>query len=199
MSIVEKVKEHWVTGTLYVLFSLFFLWACLVSANTYGAIAQAQRDVCLQNADFDAEIVTKGHLNISFAVQLNNPSRYELHVYALSWYAKLENLSSQNSQVIPVGEKYVGPTQYLEVPAKTTVNYSMWSIVSDPETLSKLFGFINYSKGLGEDYTLETLPYVHDFSIMLMIGSFEHEYLREGYLNDLVTVRLTYSSETGLP
>jgi hypothetical protein len=70
--------------------------------------------------------------------------------------------------------------------------------VDDHATLSKLFGFINYSQGLGQSYTLETLPYMHDFSIMLMIGEFEHEYLREGYLNNLVTVSLTYSSEEAL-
>jgi hypothetical protein len=119
-------------------------------------------------------------------------------VYTLSWYAKLENASNPDEKVIPVGEDYVGPTQYLEVPARTTLNYTLWFEVDDPATLSKLFGFINYSQGLGQSYTLETLPYMHDFSIMLMIGEFEHEYLREAYLNNLVTVNLTYSSEEAL-
>ena len=198
MEIIRKAKKHWVTVTLYLVFSLFFVGACLVSANTYSAIAQAQRDISLQNPEFDAEIVQKGHLNVSFNVQLYNPSRYTLHVYTLSWYAKLENASSPDERVIPVGEDYVGPTQYLKVPARTTLNYTLWYEVSDPATLAKLFGFVNYSQGLGQSYTLETLPYIHDFSIMLIIGEFEHEYLREGYLNDLVTVDLTYSSEEAL-
>jgi len=195
MEIIRKAKKHWVTVTLYLVFSLFFVGACLVSANTYSAIAQAQRDISLQNPEFDAEIVQKGHLNVSFNVQLYNPSRYTLHVYTLSWYAKLENASSPDAPVIPVGEDYVGPTQYLKVPAKTTLNYTLWYEVSDPATLAKLFGFVNYSQGLGQSYTLETLPYIHDFSIMLMIGEFEHEYVREGYLNELVTINLTYSSD----
>lgn len=198
MAIIEKAKKHWVTATLYLVFSLFFVVACLVSANTYSAIAQAQRDISLLNPGFDAEIVRKGHLNISFNVQLYNPSRYTLHVYTLSWYAKLENASSLDETVIPVGEDYVGPTQYLEVPAKTTLNYTLWFEMDDPATLAKLFGFINYSQGLGQSYTLETLPYMHHFSIMLIIGEFEHEYLREAYLNNLVTVNLTYSSEEAL-
>lgn len=198
MAIIERAKKHWVTATLYLVFSLFFVVACLVSANTYSAIAQAQRDISLLNPGFDADIVQKGHLNVSFNVQLYNPSRYTLHVYTLSWYAKLENASSLDAKVIPVGEDYVGPTQYLEVPARTTLNYTLWFEVDDPATLSKLFGFINYSQGLGQSYTLETLPYMHDFSIMLMIGEFEHEYLREAYLNNLVTVNLTYSSEEAL-
>jgi len=198
MAIIERVKKQWVTATLYLVFSLFFVVACMVSANTYSAIAEAQRDISLQNPGFDAEIVRKGHLNVSFNVQLNNPSRYTLHVYTLSWYAKLENSSSPDEKVIPVGEDYFGPTQYLEIPAKTTLNYTLWFEVDDPATLAKLFGFINYSHALGQSYTLETLPYTHDFSIMLIIGEFEHEYVREGYLNELVTINLTYSSEEAL-
>jgi hypothetical protein len=194
MAIVEKAKKHWVTATLYLVFSLFFVVACLVSANTYSAIAQAQQDISLKNPVYDAEIVRKGHLNVSFNVQLYNPSRYTLHVYSLSWYAKLENSSSTDERVIPVAEDYVGPSQYLEIFAKTTKNYTLWFEVSDSTTLAKLYGFVNYSQGLGQSYTLETLPFVHDFSIMLIIGEFQHEYLREVYLNSLVTVSLTYSS-----
>jgi hypothetical protein len=198
MAIIERAKKHWVTATLYLVFSLFFVVACMVSANTYSAIAQAQRDISLLNPGFDAEIVAKGHLNVSFHVQLYNPSRYTLHLFTLSWYATIENVSGTGSTVIPVGEDYVGPGQYLEIPAKTTLNYTLWSVVSDPARLASLFGFINYSRGLGQSYTLETLPYVHNFSILMIIGEFEHEYVREGYLNNLVTVSLTYSSEEAL-
>ena len=199
MSILKKVKRHWVTVTMYIVLSLFFTGACIVSANTYGAIAQAQRDVVLQNPQHDAEIVQHGNLNVSFSIQLVNPSRYTLHIYTLSWYSTLVNSSSPTDRAIQVGEDYVGPTQYLEVPAKTTFNFTFWSIVSDPVILAKLVGFINYSKGLGQTYTLETLSYTHEFSIMLFIGEFEHEYIRERYLNELVTVRLGYSSEEGMP
>jgi hypothetical protein len=198
MALIEDIKKHWVTATLYLAFSLFFVVACLVSANTYSAIAQAQLDISLQSPHYDAEIVRKGHLNVSFSVQLHNPSRYTLHVYTLSWYAKLENSSSPDERVIPVAEDYIGPSQFLEIPAKTTQNYTLWFEVSDPAKLAKLYGFVNYSHGLGQNYTIETLPFVHDFSIMLMIGEFQHEYLREGYLNSLVTVDLTYSSTEAL-
>jgi len=198
MAIWERVKEHWITVTMYLVFSLFFLSACLVSVNTYGAIAQAQRDISLENPVIGADIVPHGDVNISFSVQLHNPSRYTLHVFTLSWYAKLVNASSTNDRVIPVGEDYSGPTHYLEVPAKTTIDYTFWTVVSDPAILEKLNGFINYSKGLGTDYTLETLPYEHSFSVILMIGEFDHDYVREGYLNSLVTVELGYSSVEGI-
>ena len=197
MSILRKIKKHWVTVTMYVVLSLFFTGACIVSTNTYGAIAQAQRDIALQSPQYDAEIVQHGNLNISFSIQLVNPSRYTLHVYTLSWYSTLVNSSNPTDRVIPVGEDYIGPTKYLEVPSRTTFNLTFWTIVSDPAIMAKLFGFVNYSKGLGQNYTLETLPYIHEFSIMLFMGEFEHEYDREGYLNDLVTVELTYSSTEG--
>ena len=198
MAILERVKEHWITVTMYLVFSLFFLSACLVSVNTYGAIAQAQRDISLENPVEGADIVPHGDVNISFSIQLNNPSRYTLHVYTLSWYAKLVNASSTNDRVITVGDDYSGPTTYLEVPARTAITYTFWTVVSDPVVLEKLNGFINYSKGLGTEYTLETLPYEHSFSVIAMIGEFEHEYVREGYLNDIVTVDLRYSSLEGI-
>jgi hypothetical protein len=198
MAIFERVRKHWITVGMYVVFSLFFLTACIVSANTYGAVAQAQRDVVLESPVEAADIVSHGDLNVSFSIQLHNPSKYTLHVYTLSWYAKLVNASSPSGSVIPVGEDYSGPTHYLEVPAKTTLTYTFWSVVSDPETMEKLNGFINYSKSLGTDYTLETLPYEHSFSIIAMIGDFQHDYVREGYLNDLVTVELGYSTQEGI-
>ncbi len=194
MSILEMVRGHWVTVTLYVVMSLFFLGACLVSMNTYGAIAQAQHDIRLENPHYDAEIVRHGHLNISFSVQLVNPSRYTLHVNTFSWYASISNSSSPTDRVIPVAEEYVGPTQYVEIEPKTTLNLTYWTIVSDPALLSKLFGFINYSLGQVESYTLETLPYVHEFTASMVIGEFEHDYVRERYLNFLVTAELRYSS-----
>ncbi|MCU0852999.1 MAG: hypothetical protein MUC90_07110 [Thermoplasmata archaeon] len=198
MAIFERVKKHWITVGMYIVFSLFFLSACIVSANTYGGVAQAQRDIVLESPVESADIVPHGDVNVSFSIQLHNPSRYTLHVYTLSWYAKLVNASSTSDRVIPVGEDYSGPTHYLEVPARTTLTYTFWNVVSDPETMEKLNGFINYSKSLGTDYTLETLPYEHSFSIIAMIGDFQHDYVREGYLNDLVTVELGYSTQEGI-
>lgn len=194
MAIVKKVKNHWMSVAIYLVFSLFFLGACLVSVNTYGSIAQAQRDIALTDPLSGADDIPHGDVNVSFSIQLHNPSRYTLHIYTLSWYARLVNASSEDNRLIKVGEDYAGPTHNLIVPAKTAVNYTFWSIVSDPVIIEKLNGFINYSKGLGIDYTLETLPYEHSFSVILMIGEFEHNYDREGYLNDLVTVELRYSS-----
>jgi hypothetical protein len=194
MSILENVKKHWVSVTAYLVFSLFFLGACLVSMNTYGAVAQAQRDIMLQNPSYDAEIAQHGNLNLSFRIQLVNPSRFTLHVNMIQWYGLLANSSNDNERVITVADVYVGPTKFVEIPAKTTQDLSYWSVISDPVMLSKLFGFVNYSKGQGQDYTIDTLPYFHEFSITVFIGEFEHEYDREGYLNSLVTVRLDYSS-----
>jgi hypothetical protein len=180
---------------MYVVFSLFFLGACLVSMSTYGGVAQAQRDIALKGPHYDAVATEDGGVNISFTVQLYNPSRYSLHVYTLAWYTALVNMSSTTERNIPLGEDYVGPTQYAVVAPKTTVNYSFWAVVSDASKLAKLNGFINFMHIQGENYTLETLPYHHQFSTTMFLGEFQHEYLRERYLNDLVTVRLDYSSE----
>jgi hypothetical protein len=198
MAILERVKKHWVTVALYLALSLFFLSACFVSANTYGAIAQAQRDIALQNPEHRAEIVQHGNLNISFSIQLHNPSRFTLHINWLSWSAALMNTSSSDNRRISLGENYFGPTRYLEVPARATVNYTFWSKISDPGVLAKLSGYVNYANGLGGNYTLETLPYDQTFLVMLFIGEFEHESLRDAYLNELVTVSLSYSSAEGV-
>lgn len=198
MAILERVKKHWMTVGMYLAFSLFFLSACIVSVNTYGGVAEAQRNIILENPVELADNVPHGDVNVSFSIQLHNPSRFTLHVYTLSWYAKLVNASSASDSVIPVGEEYSGPTHYLEVPAKTTITYTFWNVVSDPEVLEKLNGFINYSKSLGTEYTLETLPYEHSFSVIMMIGEFQHDYVREGYLNDLVTMQLGYSTQEGI-
>jgi len=194
MGLIEKIKRHWVSATLYLVLSLFFLGACLVSTNTYGGVAQAQRDIALRNPHYEAQATIDGGVNISFSVQLYNPSRFTLHIYTLAWYAALTNMSSTSERTIPLGEDYVGPTKYAEVPAKSTANYSFWAVVDDPAKIGKLTGFINYMRGLGDNYTLETLPYDHQFATIMYIGGFNHDYLRERYLNDLVTVSLEYSS-----
>jgi len=197
MAILEKSRRHWVTVTMYVAFSLFFLGACIVSAATYGSIGRAQQDVELLNPEYGARQVPHGAINISFSVQIHNPSRYTLHVNALSWYATLVNSSSPDERIIPLGDEYIGPTRLLEVPAKGTTNFSFGAVVSDPSTLAKLYGYLAYETSLGANYTITTLPYTHSFSIVLLIGEFEHDYLRERYLNDLVTIRLSYSNEGG--
>jgi len=197
MAVFDRIRKHLATLTLYVVFSLFFLGACLTSANTYGAIAQAQNSITLQNPEHNAEIVRHGNLNISFSILLQNPSRYTLHVNTLSWSAALLNNSSSDESRISLGENYVGPTQYLTVKAETTVNYSFWTVVSNPTTIAKLYGYIKYASALGSNYTLETLPYQQTFSMTLFIGEFQHDSLRDAYLNDLVTVSLSYPSGEG--
>ena len=67
-------------------------------------------------------------------------------------------------------------------------------IVSDRGVISKILGFINFSRSQGVDYTLESVPYLHEFALIATLDDYKHDYLREIYLNDLVTVELTYAS-----
>jgi len=195
MAKMKGVGEHWVTAILYALFSVFFLVFSVVSASTYSAVVKTQRDVELVGPSHSVSILPNGSLELGFSVQLSNPSRYILHTQTMSWYVTLENGSTGPDSVIPLGSTYSGPTSGLRVLAKSEKNFSFSSLVSDPAVIAKLNGFINYSASSGNMYTLTTLPYIYQFAFIGTIGEFKNDYLREDYLNELVTVEVTYSSE----
>jgi hypothetical protein len=195
MSIGGKVRRHWFAVTLYVAFSLFFLLSAMVSVNTYSAVVKAQRDVALQNPASSVTTLPNGSLEFTFSIQLKNPSRYVLNSATYSWYVELDNSTSATDRVITLGSSYTGPTMGVRVLAHSEKSFSFGSVVSDPGVLAKLYGFVNYSRSLGHDYTITTLPYVYRFSFIASIGDFKNDYLREMYLNDLVTIDVSYSSE----
>jgi len=194
MPLMKSIKEHWVTVVLYALFSVFFLVCSVVSAGTYSAVVRTQRNVELINPTSGVSILPNGSLELDFSIELSNPSRYVLHTQTISWYATLENGTTGPNMIITLGTAYTGPTTGLRVPPKSEKNFSFSSVVSDPAIIARLNGFINYSAASGHTYTLTTLPYNHQFSFIGTIGEFKNDYLREDYLNKLVTVEVTYSS-----
>jgi len=197
MAFLKRVKKHWFSSVIYLAFSLFFLGACFFSANTYSAVVQAQRDITLENPVLDAEELVNGSLRLTFSIEVSNPTRFALHLYTSSWTVRIVNSSSQTEGTITLGTMYMGPTSFLNVSGHEAYTFEFESIVYEPSTLSNIKGFINYSASEGDDYTLETIPYENEFRFIGMIGEFQHEYLRESYLSDLVTIDLRYTSSEG--
>jgi hypothetical protein len=193
MPLMKSMKEHWVTVVLYALFSVFFLVCSVVSAGTYSAVVRTQRDVVLIHPTSSVSILPNGSLELDFSIELSNPSRYVLHTQTMSWYATLEN-GTTGSGIITLGTAYTGPTSWQRVLPRSESNFSFSSVVSDPAIIASLNGYINYSAASGRTYTITTLPYNHQFSFIGTIGEFKNDYLREDYLNELVTVEVTYSS-----
>lgn len=198
MTLIRPVRERWFSVALYAMFSAFFLVAGIFSASTYVNVVGAQDRVLLEHASFGAEELADGSLEIRFSIDLVNPSRYDLAMQSVAWEAFVVNGTSGPGWYIPVASDYIGPTAFVEVPSKDRKTFEYVAVVSDAGTLAKLRGFIDYSSGQGEDYTLGTLPYTHEFYVVAWIGDFKHDYLREMYLNDLVKIQLEYSSEVGL-
>jgi hypothetical protein len=181
-----------------VAFSLFFLISGIISSMTYSFVVSVQREDKLENPLFSASLLSNGSLRITFNITLSNPSRYILHLSTVTWSVMVHNSSGGSNRTIPIDTAYAGPTAYITVPAKDERVFGYDIVVSDPETLADLMGYVNYSAQTGHSYTLETIPYYHQFEASAWIGEFGHNYLRESYLNDIVTIDLTYNSVSGV-
>jgi hypothetical protein len=194
----DDLKKRWFTVTLCVAFSLFFLISGIISSMTYSFVVSVQREDKLENPLFSASLLSNGSLRITFNITLSNPSRYILHLSTVAWSVMVHNSSGGSNRTIPIDTAYAGPTAYITVPAKDERVFGYDIVVSDPETLADLMGYVNYSAQTGHSYTLETIPYYHQFEASAWIGEFGHNYLRESYLNDIVTIDLTYNSVSGV-
>lgn len=194
----DDLRKHWFTVTLCVAFSVFFLVSGIISSMTYSSVVSVQREDKLENPSYSASLLGNGSLRITFTITLANPSRYALHLSMATWSVMVHNSSAGSNRLIPIDTAYAGPTAYITVPAKDERVFSYDIVVFDPETLTKLRGFVNYSAQNGHSYTLETIPYYHQFEVSAWIGEFGHDYLRESYLNDIVTIVLGYNSVSGV-
>ena len=195
----DDLRKHWFTVTLCVAFSLFFLVSGIISSMTYSSVVSVQREDKLENPSYSVSLLSNGSLRITFNITLANPSRYTLHLSTATWSVMVQNSSAGSNRLIPIDTAYAGPTAYITVPAKDERIFSYDIVVFDPETLTNLMGFVNYSAQTGHSYTLETIPYYHQFEASAWIGEFGHNYLRESYLNDIVTIVLRYNSVSGVP
>jgi len=194
----DDLRKHWFTITLCVAFSLFFLVSGIVSSMTYSSVVSVQREDKLENPSYSASLLSNGSLRITFNITLANPSRYTLHLSTVIWSVMVQNSSAGSNRLIPIDTAYAGPTAYITVPAKDVRVFSYDIVVFDPATLTNLRGFANYSAQAGHSFTLETIPYYHQFEASAWIGEFGHDYLRETYLNDIVTIELGYDSVSGV-
>lgn len=193
--LLDKVREHWFSVTLYAVFSAFFLVAGILSALTYSAVVQAHNQIHLAAPSSDATLLEDGSLEIRFEITLSNPTDYRLQINSASWTVYLDNSTAQGGTRLTLDIDYIGPTVGLRVDAGDELPFVYQTVVSDPSLLESLRGFVNYSASVGTTYTLETIPYVNEVVVLAWIGDFEHDYIREDYLNDLVRVEERYSSE----
>lgn len=192
---IRKLREHWFSVTLYVAFSVFFLVSGIVSAMTYSAIVRAHDQIQLVDPSYDAALLDNGSVEISFAITLSNPSRYELRLHTATWTVFVDNSTGTDGGRFTLTVEYTGPTAGVMVEGKSEHIFEHTAVVSDPALLADLRGFINYSASTGSSYTLETIPYAHEFEIIAWIGGFAHDYVRESYLNDLVRLDRHFISE----
>lgn len=172
--------------------------AGILSATTYSSVAKAQQTVVLQNPLWSAEVLGNGSLLLTFSIELRNPTEYRIQVTSLSWYAKVFNTTGQDFEGAPWIQvaRDLSPSgaTYL-VEAGSVRTYSYAATVADAETLSRLEGFFAWCAAHGgPGYTLATAPYHFEFNLSGWLGDFEHDYLREIYLNNLVKIDRSYYS-----
>lgn len=194
MSLWKSIRRHWFSTALYVAFSAFFLVASVVSVSTYVSVVDAHERIVLADPTHGASVQPNGTLLVSFSVDIVNPSRYDLSLYSVNWEVDVVNGTSGPGWIIPVAGEYWGLFASPVVPARSYLTLSYAEYVSDPSTLSRLRGFVNYSSSIGLSMTLETIPYHHRLVANGWLEDFNHDYLREFYLNDLVRVVLDYDS-----
>ena len=193
VGVMEELRKRWFVSMLSVAAAIFFTVALIVSAYTYVNVMDANASVVLMNAIEGAEMLDNGSLLVTIQIQLDNPSDLELSISTVSWTVTIWN-HTDGVNIIPVASAYNGTGDGLTVKKKSVETFTYQAIVSDLTRLANIDGFINYSMAQGQDYTLETVPYMHDFRVTGWIADFPHDYqtYRETYLNDMIRIDLSY-------
>jgi len=192
--VLTDLKERWFVTTLCVVSALVFVGALGWSARNYANVIDARENVVLTDVDESAELLDNGSLELAFSVNLRNPSAFGLSIATLSWSVKLNVSAMGETYYLPLGSAYKGPTESLIIAVAEVRTFEYHVFVSDPIVLSSLHDFVNYSNDHGEDFTIETAPYIHDFRLTAWMGEFQHDYQYYGelYLNDMVRIDLGY-------
>jgi hypothetical protein len=185
------LKEHWGVISLYLALSVFFLAGGLWSALMYGSVVKAQTTVVLENPVEGVTLLPNGSVELTFSIDAVNPTQFRLNIISLDWSVYLTNSTSRTEPVISLAHVYAGSAG-ANVSSKKTQTYSYVAFVSNPGTLSKIRGFLNYSAAEGHPYTLESAPYIHEFRFLAWIDDFTHNYDTEEYLNELVRIDTRY-------
>jgi hypothetical protein len=195
MSVLGDFKKHWFVTMLCILSALVFVGALVMSSVTYVEVIDAREGVTLAAAQESAEVTPEGSLKIGVSIELRNPSVFELDLYSVSWSVVLDISDLGGVPNLPLANVYQGSGEALNVAAGETRVFEFETEISDEAALSALVEYVSYWNSHGEDYTLETIPYAHDFRVVLWLGDFSHNYQYSGeqYLNDMVRIDLTYS------
>jgi hypothetical protein len=107
---------------------------------------------------------------------------------------RVDNSTTDVPSFIFVAQAYNSSSEGIVFPGESTTTVSYMAVVPEGATLQRLLDFIAYSAAQGEDYTLSTMPFVHDFRMTAFTGGLDHDYqyYKELYLNDIVRVERTY-------
>ena len=194
MGVITGFRRKWFVSSLTAAAAIFFTAALVVSAMNYVSVMDTRESVRFQEATEHAELLTNGSVAISLKIVLDNPSSEPLSVSSLNWVVRVLNETGTETTYIPVINRAGVLQEYQEIPSRTVFTLELEAIVSSPETLSSLTGFVNHSSSPGEDTTLADIPYTHDLRLIAWIDDYDHDYAysKEAYLNDMVKLELRY-------
>jgi hypothetical protein len=193
MAVLKELRKRWFVSVLSVAVGLFFAGALAISTLTYVNVMEARDGVALEDAVESVELLSNGSLRVGLTIKLSNPSDFCLRVNSISWAVRIDN-STTGLVFIPVTSVYTSAAADIVVDEGTERVFEYESLISDPAKLAAIRGFVNYSAAQGEDYTVETLPYLHDFRLVAWVDDFDHDYqfYRQFYLNDMVRIERNY-------
>ena len=194
MGVLSELRKRWFVTGMCVASAMFFAGALIFSTLTYVDVMEARQGVELRNAVEVAEELENGSLLVSLSIELYNPSDRDLVVQSLSWSVRVDSSTETSISYLPVTSAYNGTSDGIVFPGESLRSVKYEAIVSDPVILTALRGFVNYSWSQGDEYTLSTVPYLHDFRLVAWMDGFDHDYqyYKELYLNDMVRVERRY-------
>ncbi len=194
MGVLLDLRKRWFVTGLTLAVSLFFAAALLYSTMTYVDVMEARQGVELRGALEGAEELADGSLLVTFSVEVYNPSDQDLVVHSMSWTVRAENSSGAVAAYLPVTSAYNASSEGTVFGSESARRVVYEAVVSDPAVLGPLRALAEYMSSEGDETTLATLHYSHDFRLVAYIGGFDHDYQysKELYLNDLVRIERTY-------
>ena len=194
MTLRDDLRTRWFVSSLYVAAAVFFAAALVFSTATYVSVMDAKQRVELTGAVEGVEVLQNGSLQISLSLTLVNPSRQYITVSSISWTVKVVNWTTDDVSYITLLSQYGVSPEFSEVGPRAELDFEFSAVVSDPDKIARLQGFIDYVSSQGVNLTLETAPYLHDFRVLGWLGDYQHDYqyYREAYRNDLVRVDERY-------
>jgi len=192
---VGELRKRWFVTGLCVLAAVIFFGALVFSSMNYVRVIDARENIVLAGAVESAEELTNGSLRVGIVIELRNPSKIDLSISTVRWHVKLDISDMGGDAFLPIATVYKSSVEPIYLSAGSTMEYEYEAVVSDASVLGQIQEYIDYSAAGGDEYTLETAPYIHDFRVTAWLGDFSHDYQYSGevYLNDMIRIELSYS------